>query len=894
MNGLSQCRKMDISVGSTRVPEYSANLSEPVPRVGNGESSKCTEEQNQSQPQAASTQSAVRFKIRTAKERQQSLTKASTLMFEKASRGNKETPKDHTILSPSPETGLIDTRRPKAQSQLSLTKKAEVSVGFETSSTTQKDPDCVGRPTSEVKGGIEWRPAYLSNRSKSLDWKGLKSEGGKENEADVRTNTKDLEGRAIRRSESLERSGAANRPNSNEVLRPLKRVSLQIQAFNGSGQRKQDSNGSSAGSGTSPVRMVALARSFPSRLKANQTQDRTEEQKNPWHSGHSGTKSEQTEHHPKSQVAKVNEITGNHTVMGRSACNVLEDNNEASSGVSHGIITPAPFKLRSFDDRLSFSSSKVKTVSYNSEKCGTFPKTLFKKEQKNLTTLPDTSVVLPTGKDNLATTSTGSEEKPFSQDLRSLQTNNSTYDERRLGTQSLGRARNRYFTTPISYFNNSSNIQKTTREEIERKAEITSSNLKQTKDMETIPGKQPHSSPEGVIPQTKPQSPQSMTANSEKHHLGIGLESGSSENPSKKSEALLEKVQEPTFASVRNRIHKFEALALQNQSSSQIQHHRRAFSVTEKPKAVASVSKTYSDRSLGKRWSGWNRGYLSESLFSKCEDSDEAVGMHDLSGADQTTVQDKVESTMKTQSRETKTHESGAVQTLKLLDEVPSDQKNEAKFTIMNQNMDEPDFAKVSDLKPNQKLENTELCEKKVRSYLSSTKSHNSQKSSGVTDVSHSDLKNFSPKTQTKFFNSTKDKAFLTPESTPVLPDSDTSNPVKSTLLTSNNARSKSPSNLVSDSGVISPIQVLPASASGELSNLYNTVKDEKVAAKVIRWIMDKGVDDENDEDEDEDEDDEGTERGYDSDSGESSVTITSNVSTRSFTMRYDVTVWGQ
>lgn len=886
---------MDNSVGSTRVPEYSANLSESVLRVGNKEALKCSEEQNPSKPQTAPKQAAVRFKIRSAKERQQLLTNAcisKSETFEKASRSIKDSREEmlrvHTTSPSSTDSGMLDTRKPSALNQLILPKKAELSVSSETSTTTQKKPES---PTTNVRGRTEWRQAYLSNRSKSLDWRGSKSDGGKENPMDVIRNTKDLVGRSIRRSESLERNDAAKKPNPNELALPLKRVSLQIQPFNGTGQRMQDRKGliSSAASGTSPVRMVALAQSFPSRPKENQIQDRTEEIKIPLHSGHSGTKPDEAEHHLRSKlIASKFKITANHTVKGRAACNVLKDNREATLGIHR-------WKRSSMDSRPDFSSiSKGNKVLYYPEKCGTFPNTFVKKEEMKFTTLPDTSFVLP-GKDNLSTWSKG---KPLSQDSISLVTNNNTHEERRLtghstgqGNCSLGRTRNRYFTAPISYSvhslnnSNSNSIQKGSRNDIEKQAEIMTSNVKL---QEKIPGKQPHSSPEGVNLWTSSQSSQSMIADSEKNQQehGVDLEFGSSGNPSKKGEGMLEKVKEPPLASVRNRIHKFEALALQNQTSPRIQYHRRALSVTENPKVVASVNKTYSDRSFGMRWRDRNSEYLREILFSKSEVSDEAVSRNDLSGPVEITIQDKDESTVKSQSRGTKIQEPGVVQTLKLQDE--SDHKNEAKFTMMNKHMDEPDFSKGSNLRPYQKLKNIKLTEEKVRNDLSSPMS---QKTSGITNnnstlVSHANLQDFSHKTESKISKSTKDKA----DGTPVLPNSVSSNPVKSIQSRDNSAHSKSPSNLFSDSGVIIPLQVF-SSTSADLSHPYNTIKDEKVAAKVIRWIMDKGVDDENDEDEDDEEDDEGTERGYDSDSGESSVTITSNMSSRSFSMRYDVTI---
>lgn len=880
---------MDISGGSTCVPGLSAHLSESVARAGNGESSKCSEEQNKIQPCTAPKQTPVRFKIRSAKERPDLFNKASSFKAETFDKGNRsmkvyreDMPKVHTISPPSPDTGMMD-KRSRALNPLSLTKKPEISIGPETCSTVQKNLDCNDSLTTNLRGRTALRQMYLYNRSKSLDWRGLKLEGGQENQIDVSSNTKDIEGRAMRRSESL--------MNSNELARPLKRVSLHIQPLNGSGQRKQGSSGfvSSAVSGTSPVRTVALAQSFPSRIKANQSQDRTEERESPWYSGNSATTPDIAEHTLSSQVAskKVNEITRTKTLMGKNGHTSLEDNSQTSSGIFHRIITPTPFSSvqatdsnlnqptrSSVDRNISVSSlNKMKTVSYNPEKCGTFPKAPFKKEQINFTSVPNTSVVLPNGKDTLDAMSTVSTEKPLSQDFISSVTN-SDHDERRwtgnaigLGTQSLGRTRHRHFTAPISFsvygLSDSNSIQKSNKSDTERQDEKMNSNSKLTKSMEKteIPGKPSQSSQE-FNPRNKPQSPKSMTADSEKLHPehGIDLEFCSSGNPSK---GLFEKVQEPPLASVRNTIHKFEALALQSQSFSGIPHARRAFSVIEKPKVVASLNKTYSDRSLSKRWGDRNRECLKENLFSKSEVSDEAAAIPDLSGPVQTTTQDKDGIAVKAQIRGANSQEHGVAQTLKQLDEFPSNQKND-KFTTMYKNVDEPDFSKGSDLKSYKKPKNIESSEEKVRNYLSSTVSPNSQKSSGITNMSHSDLKISNIRDNL----STKDKPFQK-EITTMLQNSYSSTPVKT------------PFNLLSDSGGITSIEAL-----GDFSNPYNTMKDEKVAAKVIRWIMDKGV-----EDDDDDEEDEGTERGYDSDSGESSITITSNMSNRSFCMRYDVTI---
>ncbi|KAF7708225.1 uncharacterized protein si:dkey-92i15.4 [Silurus meridionalis] len=875
---------MDISVGSTCVPENS------LTRVVNIESPNCSEKQNQSKPPAAPTQSAVKFQVRSAKEREQLLAKPSLKpqTLEKASRSSKgcreEMPTVHTISSQSPslDTNMLDNRIPKLLNQVDLTNRAGLSTGSEMSNTTQKKPDNVQNLTPKVRGRTDWRQAYQSNRSKSLDWRGSRSGAQQEIQTNAIKNTTELEGRFVQRSESLQANDGSNSPSSSILAQPLKKVSLTIQPLSGTRHRKLAVSGlaSSAESVIPPVRTVALAQSFPSRLKTNQNQDKTEEGKLPWISLQSGT--DPADHHLRSQTtpSKVIESTGNNSVMGGNNHTPLEDKSKASSVLSPGLTTPAPFVKveytglnRSSLDRLT---PFVNTTSYKPENCGTFPKSIFKKKQINSNTLPDTSFVSPIGKENLVTMSTRSVEKPLSQDSRPLVNNSSIYEERNLtshmiglGTQSLGRTKCRHLTSPTSYSAFGLNNNSSTQKEIEKPVENTTG-------MNTIPGKQ-------ALVGVKPQSSQSVTADSEKHHnqeQNVRLELGSSGDSSKKSETLLENVQETSLFSVRNKIHKFEALALQNQNSSRIQNPRRAFSVTEKPK-VATCVKKHSDRSLSLSGSDWSKEFVTDNLFSESGLCDEASSRHDSSGPVQIKTQPAGGSRAKTQNSGTKTQEPKVALTLNL--DTFSLDHNNTKCPVITKHVDEPDSSKGSNVRSFQKLKNIQLPEEKVRDYVSSSFSHNPQKSSGITNASHMDNKEIFPIRENTFPKSTKDESFLTPGSTPVLPNSDSSTIVKSTLLTGNSDHSKSPSNFHSDLAVGPPIQVA-SSDSGELSHPYHSMQNEKAAAKVIRWIMDKGVD-ENGEDYDDDEDDEGTERGYDSDSGESSVTITSHMSNRSFSM---------
>ncbi|TTD18126.1 Pro-interleukin-16 [Bagarius yarrelli] len=960
---------MDISGAYTRVPQFSAQLPESIFKAGNRESLKSCDEQNQSQPHPASTHFAARFTIRSAKERQELLTKTNSFKYEsfdKVSRSIKECTEDmsrvHSISSSSPDTNVIDKRRPTLN-QLSVAKKADLSINPRASHCIQKNPENVESPTTAVRGRTQWRQVDLSNRSKSLDWRvstfkgvqenqmdamsntknhegrsiqlGLmkktelstgsetsitaqkkpdiveslttnvkertelkqhlsnrsksvdwsesKFKEGQENRTNVISNAKDLKGKSVKCSESLENSDADIRPNFSELDKTLKKVSLYIQPFSGHGQRKQEFIFSPI-SETSPARTVALAQSFPSRIKAIHSQEGTAERKSSWYSGHSGTKLDQPEHHFRSQVtsSNVSDISRNGTVMVKNGCTVLEDSSDASSEVLHGMITPVPYvgfyptesnnrinpKKCSTDRSISVSSSsEMNNFSYKPDKYGTFPKAPRKKEQMNVFTVPDTSFVSPSGKGYSDTMSTFFKDKPLRQDCISSLSKNSISNDRLLirnsiglGTNSLGRKRDRGFTAFTAFsahgLSDNNSMQKSIKNETEMPEEKMTVNGKLTKGMgtTTISGKQPYNSQEEVIPWTKLQSYPSLSANSEKHHpeRGVGLEFGSSGNPSKKNEGVLDKVQIPCLASVRNTIDKFEALAQQSQSFSGIQPPRRAFSVTEKPKVVPSLNKAYSDRSLGKRWGDWNREFLKEDLFSKSEVSNEEAAKQDPSEPVQITTQDKEGSTLKTPTSRPKSKEPGLTQALKQLEELPSKQRIEM-FTML----DEPDFFKGS--KSYQPPKTIELSENKFRNYLSSSSSPNPQKSSEINNVSHSEFKD-----STK---SAKDNAFQN----------------KSTSLLQNlysSSKAKTPSYLFSDSGVMPSIQGL-----GDLSNPYSTIKDKKGAEKVIRWIMDKGADDEMGEDGIDDEDDEGTEGSYDSDSGESSVTITSNMSARSFSM---------
>ncbi|KAL7875141.1 hypothetical protein SRHO_G00061110 [Serrasalmus rhombeus] len=926
---------MEMSDGSTVVPEYSASVS-GYNGPGNAELSNGSEESQGQSAVAQVRSTAARFCIRSAKDRMLEPTKGLKKVsrfegeaIENVSRGSnnsrKEVPRVRPHSPPSPDS-VINERTPRALNQVSVVKDPE--LPSELSDATQGKPDCAGSWSTTVRGRTEWRGANLTNRSKSLDWRG--SDRG------MIRNTSDYKRSPRIRSESFEEPG--NVPNSKELASSSNRVSLRIQAFNAIGQGKQDGtvNISPVVSGSSSVRTgrVSLAlerasggQSLPSRLKLKESQDSTEDRKNPWwNSGQSSPKPDQAEVQLRSQVggSKVSEITGNRSIQDRIGklygLNASEENIDANSRdsvaakrysapvgdwfSSLNVTDSDSVHKRSTTDTVfgvpsSSSFSQWRRISCDREKGATFPRKLSKKDGTDFMSATDTPSVSPNrnmSKDTLSNTpvppaSALSKERPLDEQSTHLLSGSSEWKRESmvLETNSLDRARGRksaparlsVLTTEFSFLGcdgsppreaSHPTRQETIGKEMEKDkhGEKMADNSIHGKATETSSGKQLHGPQEiHLFGQSKPHFSRNITVDGKGSEDTFKL--GSLTLPRMKREGLQEKAQVPSFDSVRNTIHKFEALAQQNKTPSKMLGPRRTFSVPEKPKFMPLVTKSSSDKSLDE-WKGfWNTKGLKEVVFSKSEVQGEVVSPLALTRPGQITATDSGSSTMKTQRRVSSREE--------LLDTFASEQSNEAKDNVkddmkINRHMDEPDFSKASQ-------QNIESTEEKVRNNLNAT---TSQESDGATDVSHPDLSqskcllDANDRTQElpPSNGRTKDaKTFQTSESTN---DSVSSPSVKSALLLTNNTHSKSASSN-SRSTVTAPIQVI-SSAPGAL----NICRDEKVAAKISRWIAYEGDDVKasaaaDDDDDEDDEDDEGTEKADDSDSGESSVTITSNMS---------------
>ncbi|KAI4880952.1 hypothetical protein NFI96_019597, partial [Prochilodus magdalenae] len=927
--GLHQ--KMDMPAGPTFVSGSS--------EAGNAELSNGSVDFNKTAATPVHSATA-RFHIRSAKERQRILEPSRGLKkvsgfeeeaTENVSRGSNTGRKEVIrVRPPSPK------RSPGALSQVSVTKNTELPSG--TSNATPGKPDCGGSQTTRVRGRTAWREANLVNRSKSLDLRG----SDREKDPVVSRDTRDFKRSPRIRSESFEEPG--NSPKSKEPASPSSSVSLRIQAFNAIGQGKQD-NFSTVLSGSSSLRMsrVALAlerasggQSFPARLKPKESQNSTEDWKYPWvKPGHSSPKPDHAQVLLRSQVSgpKVSEMTGNKSIQDRIGklyrLNASEEHSDTntrdsnlpkrySAPVGDWFSSPDAFDSSSAPRRPTMDSmfglpssssfSQWRRVSYDVERGATFPRKLSKKDGTDFKPTTDTPSVLPNRavtNDTLSNApgppvTDSSKERPHSQDLTGLPSGSSDWNGTQigepldLGTHSLDRARSRKnppalvraLTTESSFSGSDSSPpskamhptpHETIRKETERdrNVENRTNHLTHATVIDASPSKQPHGPQETVVSaHPKPQLSRSRTVDDERLRGSEDMfELGSLTIPRMKKEGSQDKALVPSFDSVRNTIHKFESLAQQSKTPSKALGPRRTFSVPERPKLLVSVTKSSSDKSLDEWKSIWNTESQRENAFSKSEVRDVE------SRPAQTTAPDKISSTMKTQSRFGYRPELPGTFASWQSSEA-SDAKEEMKI-----HMDEPDFSKATQ----QSVKNIKLTQE---NHLSAAATN--EKPTGGTEVSHSDPKDLSRSQSKRSLDAGLQTQELPPSNarTPDAKtsestrDSSSSTSVKSTPLLTNNTDSKSLSNNSGSTGT-APVQD-SSSDSGAFNNIHNATRNEKVTAKVSRWIAHEGLggnssatdhmDDIDDDDED-DEDDEGTEREDDSDSGESSVTITSNMS---------------
>lgn len=719
------------------------------------------------------------------------LEKPQTTESPRSSRANDQT--NHSVPLPDSDTKKI------------------LPLDIETSDSAQGNSGFIDNLVTNVRGRSEARPSFMSNRSRSLDWKARR---------DDRRQTMvirdiDLNGSSEEHSESLEKNDLPKASNPKEL-----RSSLNL--------KPSQTTGQAVVSETSPVEKakvhLALDRAsgglaLPSRLKRKQSLDSPEIIKSPWWTFAPSSQK------PKDITNAKDSMTTRSIVGGTNGFNFNQ--NRMSPTKDSGLELPPTLSK--------------KWVSSNLEKGGTFPRM---SKGTGLYISP-VSIELPGGEETLLAPAEHSKDE-----------NNLTGSPFRKNIiDSLERAKKRHGISRVDLEDLASlsvNPQEKIKENLEDQSEITD-----------------------VM----------KSAESEKHPEDDDVfEIMSLKSLNKKKEGLQETNQIPSTHSVRNKIHKFEALFQKNQSSASALPFRRTYSVQEKSNLGAVIHRNLSDASLSLRKDDWKKESLKESLVIDQGISDEVPNSPDRNGPVYLPGL-----SLRPQSKAANNLNSGDFQMTSNYGLSSNEvfkagvQKNDTKTNL---NSDEPDFSRMGSFK----LKNHVTEERFRHDVEPATSQVTSDESGGSTAPSAIFLEDnittytdhSSPKSNLPGDAVSKPKetnAFHSGIDTLVLPNLPTSD--KSTIFSGS---SQKPFNSFVDS-----------SASEDLKSLSNTINDKKVAAKVSRWIMGDGVgsvtkdDYEDDEDLLNDEDDE-TEKGDDSDSGDSSVTITSNMS-RSDHMSFSVSL---
>lgn len=737
--------------------------------------------------------------------------------------------------------------------------------------------------TADERSKEEMRTFYESNKSKSLDWRGAGTRTGYGNTPGVSSETQNFR-QHLRRSESLDR----NEPN--DKITPYTEdnqpngVPWRFQGSSGTGQGdRKDYPNSESTPGT--MNQITLAmeqtgggQSLPVRLKSRLSQRSIGDDRSPWALVQQGDSSpDQTDNKigiwAREQVhANAEEVTGNQTIMERieklfggsctdtkSDANSKDLLNEKRNCTSDSILRHKKTSTDSPSGPLSPSDNQQRRPSYTVEKAGTFPRWLSKNEQTffNKMQEPSTPEIRNDQRDASSGVYLSSMETPTHKKFQSFTSADEKTSKMRsseFGSRSLERTRSNLsdIAQPTGTraqstdFEGSSNISNRQQQII-----ATSAGIKKETEKEEP---------------TQPKYPQSSrgAAHGEMYQDDLKAEGRKGDG-----------VQESSSDSVKNTIHKFEALAQQSQSAPQIIRARRALSVPEQPKPVVHVKKSDSDLNLKFRVMG-NTESVGTNPVNKVK---EPAGNLDLNKTP--TVQ------VKPTSEQKMTYKASIDinPTFPQLHEPKPDRPNawdDNRRTVRNRHMDEPDLAII----PRSGLPNTGTMERTSRNpTFQPTVSQQSnvnrlirQQSIYVNmnddkddkDDEDDDTPTNSPNRDPLTIDMERQSNTAKPQTSAHTSYTDVFTTVKSTA---NGTHPKAVSN---PSASLGPAQALYSSLNNSNNNNYNTTRNDGIS--MARWSSD----------EEDDDDYEGTDSG-DSDSGESSVTITSNMSQsdrRSFSVR--------
>ncbi|CAM4699981.1 unnamed protein product [Leuciscus chuanchicus] len=311
----------------------------------------------------------------------------------------------------------------------------------------------------------------------------------------------------------------------------------------------------------------------------------------------------------------------------------------------------------------------------------------------------------------------------------------------------------------------------------------------------------------------------------------------------RRGEDVLEKLHVPSFDSVKNTITMFESLAQQSKRETFLT--RRTLSVQEHPKPVALVKKSDSDKNLHFGRVVGNTESLRTNLFNKSDSNDETEGTLETSITKSIV---KVRPTLERQETHKKNVELAPA--FKQMTESRTEQvinrRNEDERTTVNKtHTDEPDSA----ITATSGLRNIGAMEEKEG--IQSISQQSNVKSVSKQQLINIQIVDDDENTQTN----SPDKPLKVSIQKQINPGA----------LTVNGNHPKALPNL---SQSFTPVQTIYSSLNNSNNNNYETTRKDCtiLTTSQARWSSDE-----------EDDDEEETEE--DSDSGESSVTITSNMS---------------
>lgn len=746
-----------------------------------------------------------------------------------------------------------------------------------------------------------------SNKSKSLDGRGTsRAEHG--NRTGMTSRTRELNN-FITRSSSLERTGANNKITSYTQDNQPSSVSWRIHAYNGANQNTDRKVYPTSGSTSVRMNRVNFAleqassgQSLPVRLKPRLSQGSIGEGSSLWAQQKGESSLDQTENRMGSWAreqgpSNTEEVTGNQTIMERieklfgadaksdahSKNSIgLKRNNTLTSDESFpksmDTVDSTPSHRKYTTDSVfgtsDFSDSQQGKPSCNVDKARGFSKTYLCQKQEPSTNKENKN----DQRDNFSGLSFSTSSKPTSstemssvKKVQSLLPEDSEETIRKCLTgspkhcsQSLERPRSRLSATAqynahrnqSACSDSSSSVSSqgvklllTNSEGI--KGEIgkaKQSDKESTQRLDINENKYLDGLQDGIT-QPKYTLASKGAAYNEIHKEEEKDEVFTDKTKGRRGEGVLEKLHVPSFDSVKNTITMFESLAQQSKSTRETFLTRRTLSVQEHPKPVALVKKSDSDKNLHFGRVVGNTESLRTNFFNKSDSNDETEGTLETSRTPSNYIV-KVRPTLERQETYKKSVE------LESRTEQVINRRNEDEWTTVNKtHTDEPDSA----ITATSGLRNIGTMEEKAGipsiSQQSNGKSLSKQQSINIKIVDDDE------NTQTN----SPDRPLKVSIQKQINPGA----------VTVNGNHPKALPNL---SQSFTPVQTIYSSLNNSNNNNYETTRKDCtiLTTSKARWSSDE-----------EDDDEEETEE--DSDSGESSVTITSNMSQserRSFSLR--------